>query len=86
MIALWMRNMVSEDLQKILALIIVTLSFISIPVLLFLFAVMIYLNITRIIQFYDTKALIDGLIAISLAIINTVLFFAIRALIRWVRK
>lgn len=86
MIALWMRNMVSEDLQKILALIIVTLSFISIPVLLFLFAVMIYLNVNQIIQFYNTKAIIDGLIAISLAIINTVLFFAIRALIRWVRK
>jgi len=86
MIALWMRNMVSEDLQKILALIIVTLSFISIPVLLFLFAITIYLNVNQIIQFYDTRALIHALVAISLAIFNTVLFFAIRALIRWVRK
>jgi len=78
--------MVSEDLKKILALVIVTLSFISIPVLLFFFAVMIYFNVYQIIQFYYTKTLVDALIAISLAITNTVLFLAIRALIRWVRK
>jgi len=78
--------MVSEDLRKILALIIVTLSFISVPVLLFFFAVMIYLNVNQIIQFYYTRALIDALLAISLAIFNAVLFFAIRALIRWVRE
>jgi len=78
--------MVSEDLKKILALIIVTLSFISIPVLLFFFAVMLYFNVYQIIQFYYTKTLADALIAIALAIINTALFFAIKALIRWVRK
>jgi len=81
-----MRNMVSEDFNKILALIIVTLSFISIPVLLFFLIVMIYFNVSQIIQFFNTKAFMDALIAILLAIFNTVLFFAIRALIRWVRK
>jgi len=86
MIALWMRNMVSEDVKKILALVFVTLSFLSIPVLLFFLVVMIYFNVNQIIQFYYTKALTDALVAISLAIINVVLFFAIRALIRWVRK
>jgi len=81
-----MGNMVSEDFKKILALVFVTLCFISIPVLLFFFVVMIYFNVNQIIQFYYGGALIDALVAISLAIINTVLFFAIRALIRWVRK
>jgi len=81
-----MKNMVSEDLRKILALIIVTLSFLSLPVLLFFFAVMILINVYQIVQFYNTKALADALMAIFLTIVNTVLFFAIWALIRWVRE
>ena len=78
--------MVSEDLEKIIALIIVALSFISIPVMLFFFVVMIYFNVNQIIQFYYTKNFADASVAIAMAIINAVLFFAIRALIRWVRK
>jgi hypothetical protein len=85
-LALWVSNMVSEDLEKIIALIIVALSFISIPVVLFFFVVMIYFNVNQIIQFSYTRNLADASLAIAMAIINAVLFFAIRALIRWVRK
>jgi len=76
----------SEDSQNILALIIVTLSFISVPLLLFLFAVMIYFNVNEIVQFYYTGAFVDALMAILLAIGNIVLLFAIVHLVRWVRK
>lgn len=83
---LWMKNMVSEDVRKIIALIIVTLSYISIPVLLFILAVTIYINIQHTIQFYYTRALADGVAVILLAFFNIGLFFAIRALIRWLRE
>ena len=78
--------MVSEDLEKIVALIVVALSFISIPVMLFFFVVMLYFNLNQIVQFYYTKNFIDAFLAIAMSIINVVLFFAIRALIRWTRK
>ena len=81
-----MRNMVSEDSQNILALIIVTLSFISVPLLLFLFAVMVYFNVNEVVQFYSTGAFVDALLALLLAVGNIVLLFAIRYLVRWVRK
>ena len=85
-IASWMRTMVSEDTQNILALVIVALSFLSVPLLLFLLVVTVYFNVDRIIQFYNTKLLTDALLALVLAIVNIVLLFAIRRLIRWVRK
>jgi hypothetical protein len=78
--------MVSEDSQNILALIIVTLSFISVPLLLFLFAVMVYFNVNEVVQFYSTGAFVDALLALLLAVGNIVLLFAIRYLVRWVRK
>ena len=76
----------SEDSKKVLALIIVTLSFVSIPVLLFFFAVMVYFNVNQIIQFFQTGVVVDAIVAVLLAILNIVLFFAVRALIRWVRR
>ncbi len=82
----WMRNMGSEDSQNILAMIIVTLSFLSVPLLLFLFAVMVYFNVNEIVQFYHTGALVDALLALLLAIGNVGLLFAIHRLVRWVRK
>ncbi len=78
--------MVSEDSQNILALIIVTLSFLSVPLLLFLFAVMVYFNVNEIVQFYYTGAFVDALLALLLAIGNVLLLFAIHRLVRWVRK
>ncbi len=78
--------MVSEDREKILALIIVTFSFLSIPVLLFLFFVLIYLDANYLIQFYNTRSLTDALMAVLLAIVNAGLFFLLRALIKWIRK
>jgi len=78
--------MVSEDSQNILALIIVALSFLSVPLLLFLFAVMLYFNVSEIVQFYYTGAFMDALLALLLAIGNTMLLFAIHRLVRWVRK
>jgi uncharacterized sodium:solute symporter family permease YidK len=78
--------MVSEDIRKVIALVIVTLAYISIPVLLFSFAVAIYMNLHYAVQFYYTNALADALIALGLASFNVALFFGIRALIRWARE
>ena len=78
--------MVSEDVEKILALVFVTFSFLSVPVLLFLFLVLLYINANDLIQFYNTRSLADALIAAILAIVNAGLFFLLRALIKWVRK
>jgi len=78
--------MVSEDVEKILALIILTFSFLSIPVLLFLFFVLIYLDASYLIQFYNTRSLTDALMTAFLTIVNVGLFFLLRALIKWIRK
>jgi len=78
--------MASEDREKILALIIVTFSFLSIPVLLFLFFVLIYIDANYLIQFYNTRSLTDALMTVLLAIVNAGLFFLLRALIKWIRK
>lgn len=78
--------MVSEDVRKIIALIIVTLSYISIPVLLFIFAVTVYFDVYYAAQFYYTNAVADAMIAIGLTVVNVALFFGIRALIKWVRE
>jgi len=78
--------MVSEDVMKIIALVIVTLAYISIPVLLFLFAVAVYMNLHYAVQFYYTRTAADAVIAILLALFNVALFFGIRALIRLARK
>lgn len=78
--------MVSEDLEKILALVIVTLSFLSIPVLLFLLVVVIYVDVSYIIRFFDTRSFADASIAVFLAIVSATLFLGLRALIKWVRK
>jgi len=78
--------MASEDTENILALIIVALSFLSVPLLLFLFVVMVYFDVDRIIQFYNTRIPTDALLAILLTAANIALLFAIRRLIRWIRK
>jgi hypothetical protein len=78
--------MVSEDVEKILALIIVTFSILSIPVLLFIFIIVIYVDITYVIRFYHTRSFTDALIAVLLAFGNAALFLFLRALIKWVRK
>jgi len=82
----WEKKMVSEDLEKILALVIVTFSFLSIPILLFLFVIAIYFDVTYVIQFYHTRNFTDALMAVFLAIVNAGLFLFLRFLIRWVRK
>jgi len=78
--------MVSEDLEKILALIIVTFSFLSIPVLLFLFIILLFVNANYLIQFFNTGAIADALMTVLLGIVNAGLFFLLRALIKWIRK
>jgi hypothetical protein len=85
-ISVWGKRMVSEDVEKILALIIVTLTFLSLPALLFLLALVLYVDATYVIRFYHTRTLADALVATSLAIVNVGLFFALRALIKWIRK
>ena len=81
-----MKNMSSEDSQNIVALIIVTLSFVSVPLLIFFFVVMVYFNVNEVVQFYYTGAFVDALLAVLLAIGNIVLLFVIHRLVRWVRK
>jgi len=78
--------MVSEDVEKILALIIVTLSFLSLPVLLFLFFIVLYIDATYIIQFYNTRNLTDALVAAGLALVSAILFLILRTLTKWIRK
>ncbi len=78
--------MVSEDVEKILALIIVTLSFLSLPVLLFLFFIVLYIDATYIIQFYHTRNFADALVAAGLALVSAALFLILRILTRWIRK
>lgn len=76
----------SEETSKIFALIVVTLSYISVPVLLFIFVVAVYFDLRYVVQFYYSKAIADALTAILLALVNVALFFGIRALIRWLRQ
>jgi len=78
--------MVSEDIEKILALILVTFSFLSIPVLLFLFVLVIYIDATYVIQFYYTRNFTDALMAVSLATVSAGFFLVLWALIKWIRK
>jgi hypothetical protein len=82
----WEKKMVSEDLEKILALIIVTFSFLSIPILLFLFMFTIFFDIVYVIDFYNTGNSAAALTAILLAFVNVGLFLLLRALMKWVRK
>lgn len=78
--------MVSEDAGKIIALVVVTLSYISIPILLFVFVVAVYFDLRYAVQFYYSRTTADAMIAILLAFVNIALFFGIRALIRWLRR
>lgn len=78
--------MVSEDVEKILALVIVTLSFLSLPVLLFLLFVVLYIDATYVIRFSYTRDFMDGLIAAGLAIVNVALFLILVFLTKWIRK
>ena len=78
--------MVSEDTEKILALIIVTISFLSLPILLFLFMITIFFDAVYVIDFYNTRSSTAALMAILLAIVNVGLFLLLRFLIRWIRK
>jgi hypothetical protein len=80
------KKMVSEDTEKIIALVIVTLSFLSLPVLLFIFVITLFINVTYAIDFYNTRNFTAGLMAASLAIVNFGLFLLLRFLIRWIRK
>jgi len=78
--------MVSEDVEKILALIIVTLSFLSLPVLLFVFIIVLYLDVTYAVQFYQTGSIMDALALVGLTILSAGLFLLLRALTKWIRK
>lgn len=78
--------MVSEDTEKIIALIIVTLSFLSLPVLLFIFGIVLFLNVTYAIDFYNTRDFTAAVMIVFLTTVNFVLFLLLRFLIRWIRK
>jgi len=77
---------VSEDLEKILALVIVALSFLSIPLLLFFFVFLIFIDVNYFVQFYYTRNTADAAIAIVLAILEILFLWFLRALIKWVRR
>lgn len=78
--------MVSEDVEKILALVIVTLSFLSLPVLLFLVVLILYIDATYVIEFHHTRNLSDASIAVFLAIVSAGLLLVLRKLTKWIRK
>jgi hypothetical protein len=79
-------KMVSEDTEKIIALIIVTLSFLSLPVLLFIFGIVLFLNVAYAIDFYNTRDFTAAVMIVFLTTVNFVLFLLLRFLIRWIRK
>jgi hypothetical protein len=76
----------SEEREKIIALTIVTLSFLSLPVLLFIFVITVFFDAIYIINFYNTRNFADATMAVFLAIVNVGLFLLLRFLIRWIRK
>jgi len=78
--------MVSEDVEKILALVIVTLSFLSLPVLLFLVVLILYIDAAYVIEFYHTRNLSDASVAVLLAIVSAGLLLVLRKLTKWIRK
>ncbi len=78
--------MVSEDLKKILALIIVTLSFLSLPLLLFVFIIVLYFDVTYAVQLYYTRSIVDALALVGLTILSAGVLFFLRTLIRWMRR
>jgi len=78
--------MVSEDVEKILALVIVTLSFLSLPVLLFLVVLILYIDATYVVEFYHTRNLSDASAAVLLAIVSAGLLLVLRKLTKWIRK
>jgi len=78
--------MVSEDTEKIIALIIVTLSFLSLPVLLFIFVITLFINVTYAIDFFNTRNFTAAVMTVFLTIVNVGLFLLLRFLIRWIRK
>lgn len=75
-----------EEREKIVALIVVTLSFLSLPVLLFIFVIAIFFDAIYIINFYNTRNFADATIAVFLAIVNIGLLLLLRFLIKWIRK
>ena len=80
------KRVVSEDVKKILALIIVTLSFLSLPVLLFVFVVVLYFDVTYAVQFYQTRSVMDALALVGLTILSAGVFLLLRISIKWIRK
>jgi hypothetical protein len=80
------KKMVSEDTEKIIALIIVALSFLSLPVLLFIFVIALFLNVTYAIDFYNTRNFTAAVLTVFLTTVNFGLFLLLRFLIRWIRK
>lgn len=75
-----------EEREKIIALTIVTLSFLSLPVLLFIFIIAIFFDAIHVINFYNTRNFADATMAVFLAIVNIGLLLLLRFLIRWIRK
>ena len=78
--------MVSEDTEKIIAFIIVILSFLSLPILLFIFVITIFMNVTYAIDFYNTRNFMTAVLTVFLTTVNFALFLLLRFLIRWIRK
>jgi len=78
--------MVSEDTEKIIAFIIVILSFLSLPILLFILIIAIFMNVTYAIDFYNTRNITSAVLTVFLTVVNFGLFLLLRFLIRWIRK
>jgi hypothetical protein len=76
----------SEDTEKIVAFIIVILSFLSLPILLFIFVITIFMNVTYAIDFYNTRNFTAAVLTVFLTTVNFGLFLLLRFLIRWIRK
>lgn len=75
----------NNDYEKILAFVILLLTFLSLPLLLFTFILTVILNISYIIKFYYTRNLVFILLIIILSVLNISFIFGLKYLISWLR-
>lgn len=77
------RNNSSINNERILALILITLSILLLPLLVFLFVISIYYSLISILEFVNIQSFIKGLKALALIVCSGGLFFLIKYLIEW---
>ena len=79
------RNTSSINSEGVLALILITLSILLLPLLVFLFVISIFYSLISILDFVYTPSFFEGLKALALIVCSAGLFFLNKYLIEWLR-